>query len=103
MSRFNSNSGMTQFIPSHIGQEVAVDGTVRTFTIPADINFNGGLVGVKTNSILVTFDGTDPASAGAGFLYAVGTYYWSREMCEKARMIEAAGSSAGVARLELGS
>ena len=102
MNAFITNSGMTQFIPAGTGSELNVAGTAVSLPALPDAT-RGALVSVKTNAVRATFDGTDPASAGAGHIFAAGVYYWSREMCSSARLIESAGSAASVVRIEPGS
>jgi len=101
MNSFQTNAGMTQFVPAGTGTEVTVAGSVVSLPALPD-GSRGALIGIKTNAIRVTFDGTNPASAGAGFIFAAGIQYWSREMCERAKMIESAGSAAAVVRVEPG-
>jgi len=84
-----------------VAQELTVDGTVRT---PAALNANVHYcwVSVKTKAVLVTLDGTDPASAGAGVYLPVTSapMVWSRRMVECARFIEAVNANSGVVRFE---
>lgn len=108
MNTFNSNEGQTHFVPllktGVTAEELAVGGSVVSVdarTLPDTVR--GCLIGVKANSVRVTFDGTDPVSAGAGMIFAVGNYYWSAEMTRKAKFIESVGSSAAVVRIEPGS
>ena len=102
MNSFQTNAGMTHFVPAGTGTELNVAGSaVALPALPSGAR--GALVGIKTNAVRVTFDGTNPVSAGAGFIFAAGVYYWSREMCERAKLIESAGSSAAVVRVEPGS
>jgi len=84
-----------------LGVELAVGGTVAptAYTGTYATHF---WVAVKTKAVLVTFDGTDPATATqVGVQLAVGyEKVWSKRMVECARFIEQAGGQAGVVRLE---
>lgn len=85
------------------GEEIAVGNSVTNIaaaTLPERVSHVW--LSVKTNAILVTFDGTDPASAGAGIhLPADGRpYFLSKGAAAALKMIEAAGGSAGVVRVE---
>jgi hypothetical protein len=82
-----------------LGEELTVGGTVVS---PAALSAPAryALVSVKANSIKVTFDGTDPATAGAGAIYAAGLYWWSAAMVKVAKCIEAGSSAAAVVRVE---
>lgn len=84
-----------------VGEELAVAGTVVS---PAALNAKVSqcFVSVKTNAVLATFDGTDPASAGAGVYLPVTSapMAWSRRTVECAKFIEAVGGQAGVVRVE---
>lgn len=81
------------------GWEVNVAGTVvEAGTLP-----NTGrlfLVGVKGASVRATFDGSDPVSAGVGYVVAQGNYLWRRERVAAVKMIESAGSAPAVVRFE---
>jgi len=84
---------------SQAAEELTVGGTVVTAaalperTVAAEI-------GVKANAVRYTLDGTDPASAGAGAILAVGNYVRSRAWVAAARFIESTGGSAGVVRIQ---
>jgi len=84
-----------------VAEELAVDGEVVT---PAalDAKTSHCFVSVKTNAVLATFDGTDPASAGAGIYLPVTSapMVWSRRTVECAKFIEAVNGSAGLVRIE---
>ncbi|MDD8011867.1 MAG: hypothetical protein PHX05_00115 [Acidobacteriota bacterium] len=56
-------------------------------------------VSVKTKSVYVTFDGTDPVDASAGILLAAGyNGIWSKRLINAARFIQ--GDGAAVVRIE---
>lgn len=84
-----------------VAEELAVDGDVVT---PAALNAKVShcYVSVKTKAVLATFDGTDPASAGAGIYLPVTSapMVWSRRTVECAKFIEAVGGENGVVRIE---
>jgi hypothetical protein len=84
-----------------VAEELAVAGTVVS---PAalDGKVSHCLVSVKTKAVHATFDGTDPASAGAGIYLPVTSapMVWSRWMVGAAKFIEAASGQAGVVRIE---
>jgi hypothetical protein len=83
------------------GQELNVGASVVQFA-PFSNVCGVVMVSVKSTAILATFDGTNPASAGAGVYMpaAAQPYVLSRLTAQKMRMIEAAGGSAAVARAE---
>jgi len=82
------------------GEELAVAGVVvqaAALSEPASY----ALVSVKTNDVLVTFDGTDPVAAGAGCLLEKGYLeVWPKRRLAAAKFINLAGGSAGVVRVE---
>lgn len=85
-----------------MGEELAVAGTVVAKVTALGRRVSHCLVSVKTKPVLVTFDGTDPAIAGAGTYFPVTSapMYWSRRTVECARFIEAVNGEAGVVRFE---
>jgi hypothetical protein len=84
-----------------VAEELAVDNVVVS---PAALNarVTHCLVSVKTKAVLATFDGTDPASAGAGIYLPVTSapMVWSRRTVECAKFVEAVGGANGVVRFE---
>jgi hypothetical protein len=96
------------FIPAGVaGVELSVGGTVAVFPEASVPDWNDAraktvLVGVQTNDVKFTLDGTDPATVGAGIVLAKGIHYWSYNMVRAAKFIEAGGSAAGVIRFEAG-
>lgn len=87
--------------PDGAGEELAVDeAVVSPAVLPAAASHC--LVSVKTKAVLATFDGTNPASAGAGVYFPVTSapMIWSRRMVENVKMIEAVSGQNGVVRFE---
>jgi hypothetical protein len=84
-----------------LAEELTVDGTVRTAKA-LDDKVSHCFVSVKTKAVLATFDGTDPASSGAGIYLPVTSapMVWSRRTVECARFIEAVNGNTGVVRIE---
>jgi hypothetical protein len=84
------------------GEELAVAGTVVAKVTALTSKVSHCYVSVKTKPVLVTFDGTDPATAGAGIYFPVTSapMVWSRRTVECARFIEAVNGEAGVVRFE---
>jgi hypothetical protein len=82
------------------GRELTVSNAVVTLgALPAKAK--AVLVSVKTKAVHVTFDGTDPASSGAGVYYAAGERtVWGVHLAKAARFIEAASGQAAVVRAE---
>ena len=78
-----------------LGQELTVNGTVvGVATLPATVSH--ALVSVKTNDVLMRFDGVDPVAGGAGTILAKGSLTPFRRAAVNAmRFVEAVGSAAG--------
>jgi len=86
-----------------VGEEIAVGGTVKTISATVLGTYcTHVLVSVKSNDVLATFDGTAPASSGAGIYLAknLAPMIWRKELAVAAKFIEATGSAAGVVRVE---
>jgi len=85
-----------------LGEELAVGGTVVAKVTALTRKVSHCFVSVKTKPVLVTFDGTDPATAGAGIYFPVTSapMVWSRRTVECAKFIEAVNAEAGVVRFE---
>ncbi|MFA7333528.1 MAG: hypothetical protein WC130_04450 [Kiritimatiellia bacterium] len=85
-----------------LGEELAVAGIVVAKATALGSRVSHCYVSVKTKAVLATFDGTDPASAGAGIYLPVTSapMVWSRRTVECARFIEAVNGQAGVVRFE---
>lgn len=80
-------------------EELAVAGSVVTPTALNALSSHAW-ISVKTNSVYVTFDGTDPATGTAvGVLLAAGyNGIWSKRLVYYARFIQ--GSGAAKVRIE---
>ena len=53
-------------------ERVAVDGTVKQLAMKDDPGLSGAFITVETDSVRVTWDGTDPVASAAGHLFAAG-------------------------------
>jgi len=86
---------------SVVGEELPVDGIVVT-AAALNSKVSHCYVSVKTQAVLVTFDGTAPVSSGAGIYLPVTSapMIWDRETVGSARFIEAVNGSNGVVRFE---
>ena len=85
----NLETNLRPVLNSQVAEELTADGTVRTPAALSDLATHAEL-SVKTASVLVTLDGTAPATAGAGALLPAGNYVWSKAKLKQAKFIEAA-------------
>lgn len=97
MSTVRAGNGMQEMVAVGTAEELSVQTNVVT---PAALSANAthAIVGVKTASVHVTFDGTNPADGGAGLRLSAGLepMLWSRELLGAAKFIRGAGSNATV-------
>ena len=97
MSTCRTGNVMAEMVAVGVGEELAVQtGVVTAAALAA--NATHALVSVKLNSVHVTFDGTNPADAGAGLRMSAGLepMLWSRELLGQAKFIRGAGANAVV-------
>jgi hypothetical protein len=84
---------------SIVAQELAVAGTAVAPTVLNDLSTHAW-ISVRSNSVYVTFDGTDPVTATpVGILLASGyNGIWSKRLVNNAKFIQ--GSGAAKVRIE---
>ena len=74
-------------------QKLAVDATVRSLTVPNDVNFSQ--IKVETAAIRYRIDGTDPATA-VGVLVSAGDAFtvYGADTLAQIKMVEATSTDA---------
>lgn len=84
------------------GQELNVqDSVVQAAALPDRASH--ARVSVKTNNVLMTYDGTNPATNGAGILLTAGTVRdFNRYELSRAKFIRAESAKNAVLRIEPG-
>lgn len=86
--------------PAGVGEELTVNGSVVSpVALPAKASH--AEICVKGNPVRVTWDGTTPASAGAGAIMATGAReIWVKERVLAAKFVESTGSAAATVRID---
>tara|TARA_R110000824_G_scaffold107488_1_gene253791 strand:- start:92 stop:424 length:333 start_codon:yes stop_codon:yes gene_type:complete len=96
-------NALVELVPvgnSAVGEELVVDNLVVQAAALMGVATHA-VVSIKDAAVLVTFDGSAPASSGAGVLYAVGEReVWHQNRLAAAKFIEAVGGSDAVVRVE---
>lgn len=83
----------SEMVPVGSGEELAVQ-TAVVAPAALDANASHGLVVVKTGTVNVTMDGTDPADGGRGMAWPAGTMkLLAKETIGKLKLIRGAGSN----------
>jgi hypothetical protein len=86
---------------SQVGEELSVQDAVVSIATSYAEKVSHFLVSVKTNAVLVTFDATSPAEAGAGvYLPTNHLATWSRAKMLAAKFIRAANAANATVRVE---